>query len=49
LSTGYGEKLAVLAKTVDEITGYEMLKILESEYEDLDDGLFIRPSTNWEM
>ena len=45
LSTGYGEKLAVLAKTVDEITGYEMLKILDSEYEELDGDLFIKPST----
>jgi hypothetical protein len=49
LSTGYGEELAVLAKTVDEITGYEMLKILDSEYEDLGDGLFIRPSRKWEI
>ena len=31
----------MLAKTVDEITGDEMLSILASDFEELDDELFV--------
>lgn len=37
-----GHKFALLAKTVDEITGYEMLEILASDPDKLDPNLFIK-------
>lgn len=36
-----GHRIAVLAKMVDEITGHEMLAILDSDMEKLDDNLFV--------
>lgn len=33
----------VLAKTVDEITGYEMLETLDSKFEALHEALFLKP------
>lgn len=34
--------MALLAKTVDEVTGYEMLPILDSDLDELDDDLFVK-------
>ena len=36
-----GDNWVVLAKTVDEITGHEMLEILRSNFEDLHKSLFL--------
>ena len=38
-----GNSILLLARTVDEITGYEMLEILDSELEALDKKLFLQP------
>ena len=37
-----GQRFALLARTVDEITGYEMLEILDSKLEALPEGLLLK-------
>jgi hypothetical protein len=41
-----GHRIVLLANTVDEITGHEMLSILGSEVEELDEELFVRDAGN---
>lgn len=41
-------RIALLSKTADEITGYGMLAILDSDFENIDSELFLKNKTTGE-